>query len=210
MTRRQDGPGGYQTFFPLAHRKKRTETVIKVDALTEDEKERIKLANRRKSKEQSQQRTDRSQARNKLGALFPGEPVAVKRLSESISPDGCTAMLSWVEAIGYGRLDALPHGLEPLFQLPSRRFIEQYFEKWLCRFCPDDRAAAVERMRRAACQHLLAKSQKNFINPHQEILQFVGGLSPFLLYEIAYTHYQPAAISRLSQALRRNGRMRES
>lgn len=213
MTQRQDGPGGYQTYFPLGHRKKPQVEIVKVEPISASEEERYKKSYEQQARQRvldkRAQRTDRTKARTQLRNLFGSDEAAVKRISEAISPSGCYDLADWADDLRNGRIEALPASLEAFFKMPSRKIAETYFEKWFCQFCPEDRTAVSERLRRAANQHLLARSQQHFVNPHSEVLEFVSGMSPFLLYEIAHTPYQPSAISRLSQLLRRNGRMRQ-
>lgn len=212
MARRQDGPGGYQTYFPLGHRKKPKFDSVKVEPLSASEEEDYHKSYERQARqrvlEKRAQRTDRTKSKAQLRSLFGSDEAAIKRISEAISPSGCHDLVEWVESLRNGRFDTLPASLEAFFKMPVRKIAETYFETWFCQLCTDDRVSATERLRRKANLHLLSKSQEHFINPHAEVLQFVSGMTPFLLYEIAYTPYQPSAVSRLAQLLRRNGRMR--
>lgn len=208
MARRQDGPGGYHSFFPLAYRKKRFEDVIRVEDLTQADRARFNEMRRRESLARKNQEIDVAQIRIKLRALFGNDPVTIKRVTEVLDPQGCNDLILWVAAIDQGQIGPLPDRLVSFFKMPLRAIAEASFATWLCRSCPQQRNAIIEQMRRAACLHLLEKCQVNFVNPHSEVLSFVSGLSPFALYEIGYTEYQPTAIARLGQLLRRNGRMR--
>lgn len=198
--------GGYQTFFPLSHRKHKFSEIIKIEpaspsgtSFSTDSARKFKAAI--KIKQNLYQSTQES-----IQKLFCNDYKISKLVCDSFEITERELFISWVAKIEDGKLEHLPPSLKPLFQVPLRAATNLHFDNWFCLKSPKAREPIIQQMREESFNQLVKKARDTFISPQYEVSCFVDQLSALQLYEIVYTEYTAYAISQLSQSLRRRDR----